>query len=581
MTEKLNYIKTIKYLSTYIKKHKRNFKMFYLGWLFETALSVIMPILLGNMIDEVVYYQNLGSFLKISLIFVVMSIFSCALYFFIYAQHHYLMNMYTYSIKKDIFDHMLKCDAQFMTDAKTGDIITTIQKYTNDCMHFVIRNIIHFINGIIVIVITSYYLIIHSWEIGLFVLIAAPLSVFVNYKFGKKIRGYNDKQRKFYENYISWIFEILSSLRDIRMLGAQQKTYDMFEDKHKKMFDISIKTGISAITANNIINFVNLLVQLSIFGFAGYLASSGKITIGLLTIVLAFYGSLTGKFKELGSSYLDAQGRISSIQRIKDFLNSPTEDSWQGKNNLEITNGNILFKNLKFAYNKGNTVLQNINLDICGGDRFGIVGKSGCGKTTLAYMLIGFYNPQMGEIIIDGQKLSDCTLKSIRKNIGLIAQDVLIFDGTIKENIMLGNNSASDSEIENSCDEAGLRDFIEKLPNGINTVIGTKGIGISGGQKQRISIARIYLKKPKIIIFDEATSSLDKDTEESIHSAWKKVLANRTSIIISHRQSSVMLCNKLAIIDNGEIIESGESEQVMEYDFFKKLFAVKDNGKNV
>lgn len=581
MKKKLNYFTAIKFLSKYILRHKKNFIMFYFGWFFDMALSVAMPILFGIMVDEIVYYQNLDVFIKISIAFVIMSVFSCVLYFLIYAQHHYLMSMYTFDIKKDIFEHLQRCDAQYLSDASSGDIITILQKNSVECMHFVIRNIIHLFNGIMSLIVVGIYLFVISWQIGLFILLAAPVSVFINAKFGKKIRSYGDRQRKYYGGYISWVFEILSGLRDIRMLGAQQKTNKTFEENHKKMFAVNIKAGISSLTANNIIAFTNLCVQLAIFAFAGYLALSGNITIGLLTIIVGFYGFLTATINRVSNSYLDAQNRVSYIQQIYDFMNSPAEDEWRGKNELNVTNGNITFHNIKFAYEKSNAVLDGFNLKIESGERFALLGKSGCGKTTLAYMLIGFYQPQCGTIEIDGQKLSDCSLKSIRQNIGLIQQDVLLFDGTIKQNILLGNRTATDEQLEFACRQSGLWEFIESLPQKLYTIIGAQGVGLSGGQKQRVAIARIYLKNPPIIIFDEATSSLDSETEKAIHEAWKNVLAGRTSIVIAHRQSSVMLCKRAAVLENGKVCEIGKPDDMVQHSqYFKTLFAIKEAEEN-
>ena len=573
MDKKLNYFSAVKFLSKYIRRYRKNFVMFYLGWLFDTLLAFTMPVVLGTMIDEIVYYQNLAVFLRISLLFVIMCIFSCILYFVIYAQHHYLMNMYTYNIKMDIFDHLQKCDAEYMNNISTGDVISIIQRYAPECMHFVVRNMIHIFNNLLIVIAITVYLFNISWQIGLFIIFAAPFSVFVNTKFGKKIRGYAESERKYYGTYISWLYEMLGGIRDIRLLGAQKKTASDFKDNNVNMFRVNIKSSVSTLTANNIIKFTGLCVQLLIFAFAGYLAVSGQITLGLLTIIVTFYATLTNKFDLLSRSYLDAQNRISYVQYIKDFLNSPTEEQWTGSNELKVEKGEIELKNIQFSYSNEKIILYDINLTVNPGECIAIVGQSGCGKTTLAYLMIGFYSLTRGEILIDGQRLCDCSLKSIRESIGIVSQDVLIFNGTVRENILLGNLQASDEAINTACRQAGIIDMIENLPEGLDTKIGINGIDLSGGQKQRIAIARIYLKNPPIIVFDEATSALDTKTENEIHNAWKQVLQNRTSIVISHRLSSVMICDRAAVMENGRITETGAPEELLEKsEGFKALF---------
>jgi len=452
--KKLGYFSAISFLSKYIGRHKRNFIMFYFGWFFDTLLGIVMPILFGVMIDEIVYHQNLSAFLRISLIFVIMSVFSCLLYFLIYAQHQYLMSMYCFDIQRDIFRQMEKCSAEYLMDAKSGDIITLIQQYARECMHFVIRNMIHLFNGVLEIILLTVYIFIISPWIGLLMLAAVPVSVVVSAKFGKKIRGYSNERSEKYSGYVSYVYEIFTAIRDIRLLGTKSKVNRKIVAKNKELFQVNIKSGVSTITAQNIIDGTNLVIQLAIFALAAWLVGSSHMTIGLLTVVLAFFTKLTWRVSGVSGSYLDSQNRVGYIQRIHDFMHAPTEEYWKGTHELNVSHGKIELKDIAFAYKTGGDVIKDFNLQIEAGERFALCGKSGCGKTTLGYMMIGFFKAQVGEIIIDEQKLSDCSLRSVRKNIGMVSQDVLLFAGSIKENLLLGKPGASDDEIRSALERA-------------------------------------------------------------------------------------------------------------------------------
>ncbi|MDE6421236.1 MAG: ABC transporter ATP-binding protein/permease, partial [Lachnospiraceae bacterium] len=306
-----------------------------------------------------------------------------------------------------------------------------------------------------------------------------------------------------------------------------------------------------------------------------FYAGKGEMTIGVLTIILNFFANIKGKVMFFSNCFIEAQKRISRIQRVYDLFHLPSEKDWKGKDRLHITDGKIEIHKITFWYKDKQVLFQKFSLDIEGGQKVALVGKSGSGKTTLAYMLAGFYTPREGSIAIDGKDISDCSLKSLRQNVGIIQQDVLIFEGTIRSNLLLGKRDAAEQEIIEAYERAGLGEFIRSLDDGIDTVIGTKGIGLSGGQKQRIAIARIYLKNPPIIVFDEATSALDNETEALIHDSWKNALAGRTALVISHRLSSVMMCEKTAVIEDGVLLEYGDTKELLESsDTLKTLFAI-------
>ena len=580
MNKKLNYFTAIVFLSKYIKKYKKNFVAFYIGWLLDTIINVLLPILLSIFVDEIVYYQNISSFYHIGIFMVAVILFLCVLYFFIYSQHQYLMSMYTYEIKMDIFKRWQCGTADTISDESFGNVLTLLQSYSSECLFFIIRNIIHFTNGIIKMLVIFAILFFINWRIGLFVLIAGPLSVYVNVWLGQKSKKYGENSRKLNTSYIGWLFEMLRSLNGIKILGAKKKVEKEFIERNIGLINYKRKSEILNLTTENIIKLINLCVQLIIFAFAGLLAVNNNITIGEFLLILSYYSLLKEQIWWTSKSYVDSQRRISYIQSVHDFMNIPIEGTSKRVDKLVIKNGDIEFKNIKFAYRNSTLLFDDLSLCVWGGKKTAIVGESGCGKSTLAYMLLGFYEPTCGDILIDGSSILDKSLVSIRNNIGLISQDVLLFTASIRENILVGNIKATETEIIDACQKAGIWDFIQTLPQKLDTVIGTDDQNLSGGQKQRIAIARVYVKKPSIVIFDEATSAIDDETEESIHNAWSNILSNKTAIIITHKLSSVKSCDNVIVIKNGCVDEAGSVDYIIHHNKeFKRIFLIseKDN----
>ncbi|MDE7339088.1 MAG: ABC transporter ATP-binding protein/permease [Lachnospiraceae bacterium] len=571
---RLNYWSAIGFLKRYMRGYRKHFMMFYAGWLADSLLAVLLPVLFGIMIDEAVYYRNLHSFGAVALVFLLCILFSGGLYFLLYAQHGYLMNMFVFSIRRDVFHHLQKCEAGYMANASTGEILVLLQDYPVQCMHFIVRNMIHLYNNVLMAILYGAYLCAVDWHIGLTALLSAFFSVLINMKCRKKIGSLGQEEREAYGSYAGWMYEVITALRDIRMLRGEGKIERTFEKKQKELFRIGAAAGISSLTAQNMIALSNLVIRLVIYGLAAYMAACGKMTLGTLTVIFSFYTKLSDKIAYISQNFLDAQGRVSYIQRIHDFLRAPTEP--ERTERLEIREGSISFSGVSFGYESGEPLLHRITLTIPAGKHMALVGKSGCGKTTLARLLVGFYRPQEGMIAIDGQRLDACALDSVREEIGYVQQDVLVFDGSIRQNLLMGNRHAAEEQLIRAYEEAGLAPFIESLPEGLDTIIGSKGMGLSGGQKQRLAIARIYLKNPKILIFDEATSALDNETENAIHQAWRKVLTGKTALVIAHRQSSVMLCDRCIILENGQVAETGiPARMAVESERFRTLFAMK------
>lgn len=556
-------------------KYKKNFGMFYIGWLLDTLINIVLPVLLGILVDEMVYYQDTPSFYRISTIVLITVMFMCVLYFLIYAQHQYLMSMYTYDIRKDIFDHWQHMEPQLINDSSSGEVLTLLQSYAPECFYFVIRNIVHFVNGIIKLLILVIMLFIIDWRIGFFILIAAPFSVYVNVTFGKKGNKFGKRLQTICVSYNGWLYEIIEAIYNIRFLGAKKKVQDEFKHRNNEIYNVNMKSGISQMTSNNIINLISLIIRLTIYTLVGILTIYNNMTIGTLLVIVSYYSLLTEQVWWTSNSYIDSQRRVAYVESIRDFLNAQVETDPFKEHVLTVTRGDIIINHISFSYRNAPPLFNDLSLHIESGKRTAIVGHSGCGKSTLAYLLLSFYKPTSGTILIDNENINEYSIDSVRSNIGLISQDVLIFGTTIRENILLGNKSATEEDIIEACKKAEIWDFINSLPQKLDTVIGPDGQNLSGGQKQRIAIARIYVKNPPIIIFDEATSSVDDETEASIHDAWKKALLDRTAIIIAHKLSSVMLCDNIAVIENGAVVSYGKSDDIIQQsEKFREIFSL-------
>jgi ABC-type multidrug transport system fused ATPase/permease subunit len=539
----------------------------------DYALFIVVPIVSGITIDQIVYYQNTTIFLALGLLQLSIVAFYCYNYFITYNQHSYLTSRFTYNIKSDAFKHLMKCSPKYLSGTSTGELMTIIDNYTGEALNFFIKNLIHNINNFLNVLFCIIYIFIISWKLGLIVMVIVPISVAISRYYGEKFRVYAAEKQQRYSKYNGKVFEMLNSLRDIKLLSAQKKVFNDFTHENKTIIKFNIRSSLTQMNGQNILNGSQLILQLLLFLALAYFASVNEITIGSLIVVLAYYADVRLCAGALVNSHLDAKMRVEYIKSLYDFTKEPEEDDLSEGETLILKDGIIQYNNVSFQYDE-KPLLKNITFQIKCGQKVGIVGKSGCGKSTLSYMLLRFYEPQKGEIQIDNVPINKVSLQSLRENIGIVLQETFLFNATIRENISFGSDEISDEDIFMACQRAGIADFIKSLPEQLDTVIGDGGRGISGGQSQRIAIARIYLQNPQIIIFDESTSSLDDETEKDIFDAWDEVLRGKTTIVIAHRLNSILRCDEAIVIKDGEIYETGCPKDLMLHsDYFKKVFA--------
>ena len=414
----------------------------------------------------------------------------------------------------------------------------------------------------------------HDWQLSLLAIIMIPIAAFSSRNLGKKMGKKvhisleaSDKFMKFLSEMIkgSWLIKIYQKEEE------ELKRISMIIDERFKAIR---KVEQTRLGAGPIMEVISALAIAIVVFFAGYRSMQGAITLGEFVSFLAALMLAYQPVRALAGINIGIQEGISAAKRIYEIIDQKNE-IYHDENapSLKLKNASIEFKNISFTYPDGTHALKKLSAKIEGGTKVGLVGVSGSGKTTFLNLIPRFFHLKNGSIFIDNQNINDINLNSLRKEISLVSQDVILFDDTIRANILYGNSFASDEEIINACKFAAAQDFVEKLPNKYETVIGENGIKLSGGQKQRLSIARAILKNSSIILLDEATSSLDSESESVIQKAIENLTKNKTTIIIAHRLSTVMNCDKILVFENGQIIEEGKHEfLVNNSSTYKKLY---------
>jgi subfamily B ATP-binding cassette protein MsbA len=414
----------------------------------------------------------------------------------------------------------------------------------------------------------------HDWQLSLLAITMIPIAIFfsrnIGKKMGKKVNislEASDKFMKFLSELIkgSWLIRIYQKEDD-----QLRKIHEVLNEKFRAVRKVEqIRLG-----SGPIMEIISALAIAIVVFFAGYRSMQGAITLGEFVSFLAALMLAYQPVRSLAGINIGIQEGIAAGRRIYEIIDEKN-DIYHNENDpsLKLKNASIEFKNVSFSYPDGTLALKKLSTIIGGGNKIGLVGVSGSGKTTFLNLIPRFFYLTDGSISIDGQNINNINLKSLRKEISLVSQDVILFDDTIKSNVLYGNPRATDNEIIQACKFAAAQDFIEKLPNKYETIIGENGVKLSGGQKQRLSIARAILKNASIILLDEATSSLDSESEAVIQKAIENLTKNKTTIIIAHRLSTVMNCDKILVFENGNIVEEGKHEfLVNNSNIYKKLY---------
>ena len=571
-------MKNMKRLLSYYKPHM---KMFWADMFFATlsaGIALSIPLIVRYVTGTLIYLppeEIVRQIILIGIGLVVLVVLDFYCKFFIGNYGHVMGAKIEYRMRAEIFDHMQKLSFSFYDDQKVGQLmsrITTDLFDITELLHHGPENII-----LSVLKITGALVILISINPVLTLVAFLVLPFMFTYAFflNKKMRGAFRRNRQKIAEINAQIEDNLSGIRVVKSFAneeAENEKFRMGNDgflaskKNSYFYMGSFQAGVASFTT---------LIQVCVIVVGGLLISQGQLDVVDLVTFLLYIGVFTDPIRTLIDFTEQFQNGYSGYERFLEIMNTKP-DIADAPNAVELKSvkGDITFENVSFRYHdNSDTVLNKVNLKVPAGSYMALVGSSGAGKTTLCSLIPRFYDVTSGTIRIDGKDIRQVTLKSLRSQIGIVQQDVYLFAGTIYENIAYGKPGATMEEVIEAAKNANAHDFIMSFPDGYNTDIGQRGIKLSGGQKQRLSIARVFLKNPPILIFDEATSALDNESEKVVQDSLESLAKNRTTFVIAHRLTTIQNAEKILVLTEDGIAESGTHKELIEKKgIYEKLY---------
>ncbi len=561
------------------------FSLFILISLFLTiisvAISLTFPILVGEAIDLIIGVNNVDFInIKKLLILGIICILANALIQWIIS---IINNKITYScvhnLREKSFTKLQTLPFSYLNSHPAGD---TLSRIVNDAETFADGMLLGFsqlFQGVLTIVGTLILMICISWKIAIIVVVLTPVSLLVAKFIATKTHNMFKLQAETKGEQTAYIDEIVGNQKTIKAFCHEDIALQKFDDVNNKLMKYSLKATFFSSMVNPSTRLINSLTY-AIICLVGsvFVINNPLFTVGALTCLLSYAGQFAKPFNEISSVITELQNAFTCAERCFKLINEKSETSDIEKLELQNVNGNFEFKNVDFSYTVQKPLIQNLNLNVKIGQKIAIVGPTGCGKTTLINLIMRFYDVTNGAIYIDGNNIFDITRRSLRYNIGMVLQETWIKSGTIKENIKMGVNNATDEEIINAAKSTHAHKFIKRLPQGYETIIGEDGGNLSEGQKQLLCITRVMVAKPPILILDEATSSIDVHTEHYIRRAFDKLMVGRTSFVVAHRLSTIKDADIILVMKDGNIIEQGDHQSLLNkkgfyYELYNSQFA--------
>jgi len=569
--------KLFKRLLGYVLKYKATFIFVAIAAILISVFATLTPYLIKIAVDDYLAIGNYDEFIYV-ICLMLFNLILTVLFMFLFSYYANLLGQkVVYDIRVKLFRHILDFKMSYFDNSSVGRLVTravndmeTIASIFSQGLFMIVADLLQMLIVVIVMLVLS-------WKLSLTVFVILPFILFATRQFQKSMKAAFNEVRTEVANLNSFVQERLTGMKIVQLFNREKIEYENFveiNEKHKKAW---LKT----VWYNSIFfPLAELSTSITIglivwYGGLNLVEDSG-ITLGIIFLFIQLSQMLFRPLRQIADKFNTLQMGMVAANRVFKILDTKSKIPNNGNLLADSLKGNIKFNKIVFSYVRGEDVLKDISFNVKSGEKVAIVGATGSGKTTIVNLLTRFYDPQNGSIELDDININDLDILSLRSKIALVLQDVFLFADTLLNNITLWNKSISFDNVVDAAKKIGIHDFIMSLPNGYNYNVKERGVMLSQGQRQLISFLRAYLKYPSILILDEATSSIDSNSEELIQNATKKITENKTSIIIAHRLSTILNSDRILVMDDGRLVESGTHSELIkkEKGYYRNLYEI-------
>lgn len=557
----------------FVKPYKWDIVFAFILGVIKFMIPLAIPLLIKVIIDDVISNDGLPPDEKTKKLFMWI-IFMAFLFFIVrppieYYRQYFaqrISNRVLYDIRTNMYGHLQKLGQKFYANNRVGDVISRTINDVEQTKEFIVTGLMNVWIDLVTVVIAIGIMLYMDFKLTLVTLIALPFYVISVKFFFTKLRTLTRERSKALAGVQSYLHERVQGMSVITSFTLEQHEQGVFKKANGNFLEKALDQTRWNAKTFMVVNTVTGMAPVAVIGYAGYQVINGSLTLGVLAAFIGYIDSLYNPLRRLVNSSTTLTQSVASMDRMFELMDEKYDiTNRENAKELQQVAGKVTFDDVVFRYNDdGRNVLNHLNFTIEPGQTAAFVGMSGGGKSTIISLIPRFYDVTGGAIKIDGQDIRDLTIESLRRNIGIVQQDNVLFSDSIKENILMGNPQATDEEVYAAAKAANAHDFIMSFPDGYDTLVGERGVKLSGGQKQRVAIARVFLKNPPILILDEATSALDLESEALIQESLDRLAHNRTTLIVAHRLSTITHANQIMLIDHGEVKEHGTHQQLMQ-----------------